>query len=42
VEFGCLSREEFKALNALMKRMIEYGDRAVALQSYLLAGGASE
>lgn len=42
VEFGCLSREEFKALNALMKRMIEFGDRAVALQSYLLAGGTSE
>ncbi len=42
VEFGCLSREEFKALNALMKRMIECGDRAVALQSYLLAGGSSD
>jgi MarR family transcriptional regulator, organic hydroperoxide resistance regulator len=40
VEFGCLSREEFKALNNLMRRMIEYGDRAVALQNYLLIGEA--
>lgn len=40
VEFGGLSREEFRALNGLLKRMIEDGDRAVALQSYLLAGGA--
>jgi DNA-binding MarR family transcriptional regulator len=39
VEFGCLSREEFRALNTLLKRMIECGDRAVALQSYLLTGG---
>jgi MarR family transcriptional regulator, organic hydroperoxide resistance regulator len=38
VEFGCLSREEFKALNNLMRRMIECGDRAVALQNYLLIG----
>jgi DNA-binding MarR family transcriptional regulator len=41
VEFGCLSREEFKALNKLMRRMIEYGDRAVALQNYLLTSKAS-
>jgi MarR family transcriptional regulator, organic hydroperoxide resistance regulator len=39
VEFGCLSREEFKALNKLMRRMIECGDHAVALQTYLSAGG---
>jgi MarR family transcriptional regulator, organic hydroperoxide resistance regulator len=39
VEFGCLSREEFKALNKLMRRMIECGDRAVALQAYLSTGG---
>ena len=42
VEFGCLSWEEFKALNKLMRRMIEHGDRAVALQNYLLTGGASD
>jgi DNA-binding MarR family transcriptional regulator len=40
VEFGCLSHEQFKALNALMTRMIECGDRAVALQNYLLSGGS--
>jgi len=40
VEFGCLSREEFKALNNLMRRMIECGERAVALQLYLLTGAA--
>lgn len=40
VEFGGLSREEFKALNNLMRRMIEDGDRAVALQNYLLIGEA--
>jgi DNA-binding MarR family transcriptional regulator len=40
VEFGCLNREEFKALNNLMRRMIEQGDRAVALQNYLLTGGS--
>jgi MarR family transcriptional regulator, organic hydroperoxide resistance regulator len=39
VEFGCLSREEFKALNKLMRRMIECGDRAVALQTYLSTAG---
>jgi DNA-binding MarR family transcriptional regulator len=36
VEFGCLSREEFRALNGLLQRMIECSDRAVALQNYLL------
>jgi DNA-binding MarR family transcriptional regulator len=42
VEFGCLSRAEFKALNALMKRMIRCGDQAVALQDYLRSGGPVE
>lgn len=41
-EFGCLSREEFRALNALLERMIACGDRAVALQTYLLSGQAPE
>jgi DNA-binding MarR family transcriptional regulator len=36
-EFACLSREEFRALNDLMKRLIECGDRAVALQTYLFS-----
>ena len=39
LEFGCLSREEFKALNCLMRRMIECGNRAATLQNYILAGG---
>jgi DNA-binding MarR family transcriptional regulator len=42
VEFGCLSREDFFALNSLLSRMIEYGDRAVALQNYLLYGAELE
>ena len=40
VEFACLTRQELTALNSLLQRMIEDGRRAVALQSYLLAGGA--
>jgi DNA-binding MarR family transcriptional regulator len=40
VEFGCLSHEDFKTLTRLMARLIESGDRAVALQDYLLTGGA--
>lgn len=38
VEFGCLGRDEFRMLNSLLGRMIESGDRAVALQTYLLSG----
>lgn len=36
VEFGGLSQEEFKTLNTLIQRMLNDGDRAVALQNYLL------
>jgi DNA-binding MarR family transcriptional regulator len=39
VEFGSLSREEFRQFNNFIRRMIEDGERAVALQKYLLAGG---
>ena len=35
VEFGCLSREEFTQLLDLVERLVDSGDRAVALQSYL-------
>ncbi len=42
VEFGGLSREEFRALNNLLARMIECGDRAAALQTYLLSGRSSD
>lgn len=37
-EFACLTREEFRLLNDLMKRLIACGDRAVALQTYLMSG----
>ena len=35
VEFGCLSREDFRALIDTIDRLIASGDRAVALQTYL-------
>jgi DNA-binding MarR family transcriptional regulator len=35
VEFACLSREDFRRLNELMKELIKCGDHAVALQTYL-------
>ena len=37
VEFGCLSREEFRLLIDITDRLIASGDRAVALQTYLLS-----
>lgn len=37
VEFGCLSRKEFLSLIDIVDRLIACGDRAVALQTYLLA-----
>jgi DNA-binding MarR family transcriptional regulator len=37
MEFGCLSREEFRALVRLIDRLIDSSDAAVALQSYLLS-----
>jgi DNA-binding MarR family transcriptional regulator len=36
VEFGGLSQEEFKTLYNLIQRMLDDGQRAVALQNYLL------
>jgi MarR family transcriptional regulator, organic hydroperoxide resistance regulator len=35
IEFGCLSREEFRLLLGIVDRLIEAGDSAVALQAYL-------
>ena len=35
IEFGCLSREEFRLLLGIVDRLIESGDSAVALQAYL-------
>lgn len=40
IEFGCLSREEFRALNPLVERMISCGDRAAQLQTYLISGSS--
>src|SRR5262245_46100608 len=37
VEFGALTREEFTLLGSILDRLIEGGERAVALQSYLSA-----
>jgi DNA-binding MarR family transcriptional regulator len=37
-EFACLSRDDFKRLNDLMKELIKCGDHAVALQTYLHSG----
>jgi len=37
VEFGCLDRGEFQLLIDIVDRLIESGDRAVALQIYLLS-----
>lgn len=36
VEFGCLSRDEFDFLTAVVDRLVDSGARAVALQNYLL------
>ncbi len=35
-EFGSLSRSDFQMLTGIMDRLIESGERAVALQNYLL------
>jgi DNA-binding MarR family transcriptional regulator len=37
IEFGCLGREDFRLLVAMIDRLIECGDSAVALQMYLLS-----
>lgn len=42
VEFGCLGREDFHTLNGLLERLIQSGDRAVALQNYLQQNANSE
>lgn len=42
VEFGCLGRDEFRALNGLLERLIQCGDRAVTLQNYMQQNRESE
>jgi DNA-binding MarR family transcriptional regulator len=37
IQFGALSRAEFRLLADIVDRMIESGDKAVALQNYLLS-----
>ena len=38
VQFGCLTRTEFQTLSRLMEKLIDSGDQALALQSYLAVG----
>ncbi|MCZ7564948.1 MAG: MarR family transcriptional regulator [Burkholderiales bacterium] len=42
VQFGCLSRAEFLQLVPLVERLVQSGERALALQSYLRAHGMDE
>jgi DNA-binding MarR family transcriptional regulator len=42
VQFGCLSREEFQMLVPLIERLVQSGERALALLSYLKAHAAAE
>lgn len=39
VEFGCLSKAEFQLLVPLVERLVQSGERALALQNYLRAHG---
>lgn len=38
LQFGCLTRAEFQTLARLMEKLIDSGDQALALQSYLSVG----
>lgn len=42
VQFGCLSREEFRMLVPLIERLVQSGERALALLSYLKSHDADE
>jgi len=42
IEFGCLSRDDFRLLLGILDRLIECGDSAVALQTYLLSQNDSK
>lgn len=42
IEFGCLSKQEFKLLVPLVERLVQSGERALALQHYLSAHGMDE
>ena len=42
VQFGCLSREEFQMLVPLVERLVQSGERALALLEYLKSHDAAE
>jgi DNA-binding MarR family transcriptional regulator len=42
VEFGCLSKQEFRLLIPLVERLLQSGERALALQHYLRAHGMDD
>lgn len=42
IEFGCLSRDDFRLLLGIVDRLIECGDSAVALKAYLLSQNDSK
>jgi MarR family transcriptional regulator, organic hydroperoxide resistance regulator len=42
VQFGCLSREEFQMLVPLVDRLVQSGERALALLNYLKSHDADE
>lgn len=42
VQFGCLSREEFRMLVPLIERLVQSGERALALLDYLKSHDADE
>lgn len=42
VQFGCLNREEFEMLVPLIERLVQSGERALALLNYLKSHDAAE
>jgi DNA-binding MarR family transcriptional regulator len=42
VEFGCLSKQEFRLLVPLVERLVQSGERALALQHYLRTHGMED
>lgn len=42
VEFGCLSKQEFRLLIPLVERLVQSGERALALQHYLRTHGMDD
>ena len=42
VQFGCLTREEFQMLVPLVERLVQSGERALALLTYLKSHGTAD